>query len=360
MKRKLSDFFASRKQSTDEITPTPQETSEKEDGSSPAPDRETPNEKQKTSQENEIPTKVETEEKGEEDAIEPPAKRIKEELYPHCSDFIEDQETEFCMGIDEAGRGPVLGPMVYSAAWCPVTAKDKIATMGFMDSKKLKPQTRELLFKTIRGQKGIKEQLGFKVIVIGPEELSYKMLSIQKINLNAISHSAAIQLIQQALTKGIKLTEVFLDTVGDPKKYRRLLKRKFPTLSITVCPKADVIYPIVSAASICAKVIRDQTLKSWQFKEGNITSSREFGSGYPSDPTTKRWLKQNIDKIFGFPSVIRFSWKPCIRVLDKNAVAVKWTKYDETDTYDVLQSRIKFSNRYRYFSDTCLEIVKDF
>lgn len=72
-----------------------------------------------------------------------------------------------------------------------------------------------------------------------------------------------------------------MDTVGPPAKYQAKLLQQFPDLKITVSKKADSIYPIVSAASICAKVIRDHALKNWKFRE-NAPISTKFGSGYPS------------------------------------------------------------------------------
>lgn len=52
--------------------------------------------------------------------------------------------------------------------------------------------------------------------------------------------------------------------------------------------------------------------------------SREYGSGYPSDPTTKHWLKISLDPVFGFPSVVRFSWQTSKVILEKEAIKVAW------------------------------------
>lgn len=127
----------------------------------------------------------------------------------------------------------------------------------------------------------------------------------------------------------------------------------FPGIDITVAKKADSTYPIVSAASIVAKVTRDAILKNWTFAEPKLseTIGQAFGSGYPSgkkfsimlkqiswlllkrlsscpfitlDPNTVRWLNENIDPVFGYPSIIRFSWSTTATILEKNAASVEW------------------------------------
>ena len=76
--------------------------------------------------------------------------------------------------------------------------------------------------------------------------------------------------------------QVYVDTVGDPDKYQAKLAARFPTVrKVVVSKKADSLFPIVSAASICAKVTRDDLLRRWEFEEANLDVSREFGSGYP-------------------------------------------------------------------------------
>lgn len=91
---------------------------------------------------------------------------------------------------------------------------------------------------------------------------------------------SAVGLIKAALEQKVKVEHVFVDTVGKPEKYQEYLKTLFPNLNITVAKKADSTYPIVSAASICAKVTRDHALKVWKFPEK--IDVKEFGSGYPA------------------------------------------------------------------------------
>eukprot|EP00727_Mastigamoeba_balamuthi_P012517 m51a1_g7889 putative ribonuclease h2 subunit a-like (259) ;mRNA; f:76982-78173 len=236
------------------------------------------------------------------------------------------------VGIDEAGRGPVLGPMT------------------------LREDKREALFKKVRET----AELGWVTRVLGPEELSAEMLRRSRVNLNVLSHDAASSMVQRLLARGLRVERVYVDTVGDAGRYRALLSRRFPGIDFTVEPKADANYAVVSAASICAKVTRDTLMRDWRFAESGCGASTAFGSGYPSDPTTQRWLRESVDEVFGFPSVMRFSWKTCDALLDKSACPVDWGD-DEDD--DPTQGRLPTSSgpeRYRFFSDNGLQHVDDF
>lgn len=85
----------------------------------------------------------------------------------------------------------------------------------------------------------------------------------------------------------------------------------------------------MSAASICAKVSRDHALKVWRFPEGLQLKSNDFGSGYPGDPTTKRFLSENIDVVFGFPRLVRFSWSTAENALLDKAYNIE---FDEPES----------------------------
>lgn len=75
---------------------------------------------------------------------------------------------------------------------------------------------------------------------------------------------------------------MFVDTVGDPDKYANKIRSRFPKIEVTVSKKADSLFPIVSASSICAKVVRDQIVQNWKIDEFDEEKQAiQYGSGYP-------------------------------------------------------------------------------
>ncbi|KAF9193575.1 Ribonuclease H2 subunit A [Haplosporangium sp. Z 767] len=239
-----------------------------------------------------------------------------------------EPEQECILGVDEAGRGPVLGPMVYGICYCPLSKKDELAKLGFADSKTLKEDARDNLLEVIMSRPDL---IGWSVRVLSPMDISNSMLRKEKYGLNALAHDTTIQLLRETLASGVNLKEVYVDTVGPPETYQRKLENLFPSITkIVVAKKADSKFPIVSAASICAKVTRDDVLRHWVFAESEMedTISREFGSGYPSDPKTKAWLRSNMDPIFGYPNIVRFSWETCKTLLETSGTSVRWPDDD--------------------------------
>ncbi|KAE9618777.1 putative ribonuclease H [Lupinus albus] len=255
----------------------------------------------------------------------------------HCSSFSKmGSEATLCvpkwgsepsiMGIDEAGRGPVLGPMVYGCLYCARSYQKTLSTLSFADSKTLKEEKREELFEALKEN----DSIGWAVDVIDPRELSAKMLKKNKINLNEISHDSAMGLIDRVLKMGVLLTEVYVDTVGDAGKYEAKLSKIFPSIKFVVAKKADSLYPVVSGASIVAKVTRDRAVREWVLDETAENMHRNFGSGYPGDPQTKSWLKDHRHYIFGFPSLVRFSWGTCTTYF-KDGAEVLWESDKDED-----------------------------
>ncbi|KAJ6619768.1 ribonuclease H-like domain-containing protein [Mycena sp. CBHHK59/15] len=231
----------------------------------------------------------------------------------------------YILGVDEAGRGPVLGPLVYGVAYCPQAYHDELEELGFADSKTLTAATRSTLLETLSSDP---TNLAWSVRVISPQAISSGMLRRPPINLNRQSEDATILLVQEVLDKGIELSEVYVDALGTTTTYEAYLSSRFPGINFTVATKADSKYKIVGAASVAAKVTRDACIEGWVFEEStNDTSVQwetELGSGYPSDPKTQAWLKNSIEPVFGFPKLVRFSWTTVKVLLEKTGKAVEW------------------------------------
>lgn len=246
-------------------------------------------------------------------------------------DVTYTKEKKFSLGIDEAGRGPVLGPMVYSAFFCDEDKLDVLTELGCADSKQLTEERRSEIFGVYEKHK---DYLGFNLKVLSPHMISTCMLRRDKYNLNDMSHDAAMELIQLVLDRGINVVQVFVDTVGDPDKYAQKIRARFPKIKVTVSKKADSIYPIVSASSICAKVIRDQIVDSWKLHEfdDDQQATMKYGSGYPGDPQTKRFLTESLDKLFGFPKFVRFSWSTASTIIESKCHKVSWDDDEDENT----------------------------
>ncbi|KAI8469527.1 MAG: ribonuclease H-like domain-containing protein [Monoraphidium minutum] len=239
------------------------------------------------------------------------------------------------LGIDEAGRGPVLGPMVYACVVAPLSYKEELAKKAYADSKTLTEAQRESLFAQVASDERLvyrhdvasDERLVYRHDVLGAALISAQMLGrTLKVSLNEVAAQSTMRLIQGALDAGARLTEIYIDTVGDPERYRARLSRSFPGIHFTVCPKADALYPVVSAASIVAKVTRDRALLEEQARlpphaqpEGG-----SLGTGYPHDEATKGWLAGGVDAVFGFHPIVRFSWETAARIMEERCVPIAW------------------------------------
>ncbi|KAG9001662.1 hypothetical protein FRB90_011574 [Tulasnella sp. 427] len=291
---------------------------------------------------------------------------------------------KYIMGVDEAGRGPVLGPMVYGVAFCPVEYKEQLDGMGFnvgivpdqpacdMSCLLIRassasphslrppslPHNRTTLRQPTPHPAHAPSIFGFsssRVRANSPQDLSASMLSRPPTNLNACAQQATVGLIKLVMNQlQITISELYVDALGPPAAYQKYLSECFPEIDkISVETKADAKYKIVGAASVAAKVTRDAWIDGWVWEEGrkgkgkeDVTSeggemevegeeegegeessvpwSSEFGSGYPSDPKTKAWVDATLDPTFGYPSFSRFSWATIKVQLDKSAHKVQW------------------------------------
>jgi len=193
------------------------------------------------------------------------------------------------LGIDEAGRGPVIGPMVI-AGYCIDEEKIQLLkSLGVRDSKELTRKQREEICDEI-----IKLTDKYKYIIIGPKTIDHY---VYKNRLNYLEFENMVKIIEE-----IKPNTVIIDSpLVNTKKVIEYIKNNLKiNVEIIAENKADKNYPVVSAASIIAKVIRDKEIDKIE-KKININ----FGSGYPSDERTIKAIKENYEILKDY---IRESW----------------------------------------------------
>ncbi|KAF6819692.1 Ribonuclease H2 subunit A [Colletotrichum musicola] len=246
--------------------------------------------------------------------------------------------TPVCLGVDEAGRGPVLGPMVYGVFFLPIPLSDPLLreTHHFDDSKVLTPAVRSQLMKALcTPGSDLAESCGFAVRSLSARDISTGMLRPgATYNLNAQAMDATVELIKGVFARGVNVEEIYVDTVGQPAAYQAKLQRFFPATKITVAKKADSLYPCVSAASVAAKVTRDAALEvlfhARAPEAANAEEGMAWGSGYPSDQRCVSWMRANMHPVFGWGPECRFSWGTAKDMLEaKGSLKVDWPVDDD-------------------------------
>ncbi|TNJ29166.1 Ribonuclease HI, large sub [Giardia muris] len=203
-------------------------------------------------------------------------------------------EETVIVGIDEAGRGPVCGPLVYGIAWMPARLYDerRLRALGVDDSKRLSAQERERVFERLQALEGF----SYETRTISAHAISTAMLSPRRRSINALSFEAARSLLHEVY-QSHPIEHAYIDLVSPEAQYAAAIRELMPNVTLTICAKADAKYAITGAASIVAKVRRDRDiLPTW-------------GSGYPSDPITIKYLTTVCNPIYGFPNHVRHSWQ---------------------------------------------------
>ncbi|EQB54785.1 ribonuclease HII [Colletotrichum gloeosporioides Cg-14] len=246
--------------------------------------------------------------------------------------------TPVCLGVDEAGRGPVLGPMVYGVFFLPIPLSDPLLreTHHFDDSKVLTPAVRSQLMEALcTPGSDLFDSCGFAIRSLSARDISTGMLRPgATYNLNAQAMDATVDLIKGVFARGVNVAEIYVDTVGQPAAYQAKLQRFFPATKITVAKKADSLYPCVSAASVAAKVTRDAALEVlYRARAPEAAEAEEgmaWGSGYPSDQRCVTWMRGNMHPVFGWGPECRFSWGTAKDMLEaKGSLKVEWPVDDD-------------------------------
>ncbi len=242
--------------------------------------------------------------------------------------------------------------MVYAGFYLPLPLERSLlaTTHHFDDSKALTHQTRAQLMQTLcTSTTDLYSTCGWAVKVMSARDLSAGMLRPGgSYNLNAQAMDATIELINGILERGVKVKEMYVDTIGAPATYQKRLAALFPMIQVTVAKKADSLYPCVSAASVAAKVTRDVALEviyRGVYRNGNNMADEVdekdegWGSGYPSDARCSNWLRRNMDPVFGWGNECRFSWSTAKDMLEgvgtgasvNGGVKMDWPDRDEED-----------------------------
>jgi ribonuclease HII len=204
------------------------------------------------------------------------------------------------VGIDEAGRGPVIGPMVVCGVAVSHKHVKKINGMGLMDSKLLTPKKREEFAEKI------KAVCEYELVVVGPEQIDSR-----------IPHQATLNELEvecfSSLLKALKPKIAYLDACDvNAERFGHNVKGRLDfEVEVVSRHNADRDIPIVSAASILAKVHRDALIK-----EISDSIGENVGSGYSHDQVTIDFLKSYYKKNKCMPPFVRKTWKTTADVIN--------------------------------------------
>ena len=204
-------------------------------------------------------------------------------------------------GVDDAGRGSVIGPLVIAGVLISEEDMPKLVELGVKDSKLLSPQRREKLAAEI---KRIAKK--YTVIKLSPKDVDAVVERGVKLHrLNRLEAQTMAKVIE-ALQPDIAYVDA--SDVLEERFKQHILECLPFKVEIVSEHKADRKYPVVSAASIIAKVERDSEIAELAEKYG------DFGCGYPTDPKTISFLQKCLQKTGEYPDFVRKSWEPAKRV----------------------------------------------
>lgn len=210
---------------------------------------------------------------------------------------------EFILGIDDAGRGPVIGPMVLAGVLIEKKIEPSLKKLGVKDSKQVTPKRRDFLVEKI------KEKVEtFEIIRVKPVEIdgmaNNKDIN-QRIKLNELEARACAEIINR-INKGYEKIKIVIDCPSTNltkwKDYLMQYIKNLSNLEISCEHKADKNHIAVSAASILAKDTREKEMSALK-----VVYGEEIGSGYCSDPLTIKFLNKNAKKLEN-EGIFRKTW----------------------------------------------------
>jgi ribonuclease HII len=203
-------------------------------------------------------------------------------------------------GVDDAGRGSVLGPLVIAGISIERSKIKHLTTIGVKDSKQLSPKSRENLYDKILSLVD-----SYYVAKIPPRTID------RHVNKNLLNQLEADYMAK--VVKKLGANSSYVDSCDvNPKRFGLYISNIVKTGKIISSHHADKKYPVVSAASIIAKVNRDREIEK-------LRKNHDLGSGYPSDSKTMGFIKQWISQNGDVPVFVRKSWKPVKILLSKSS-----------------------------------------
>jgi ribonuclease HII len=201
------------------------------------------------------------------------------------------------LGIDEAGRGPVLGPLVLCGAVLSQSKINDLVDLNPIDSKKLTHKQR------LSYEKGLKNILDdYKILVVEPFEID---TYVKRNKLNILEAEKMAKIINHFKPEIVYLDAPQISTI----KFRKIVENNLKCNPKIIAENYAERYPIVAAASILAKIQRDQIIKSMESKYGKI------GSGYSFDVDTIQFLRNYVLENRELPKIARTTWAPAKRIL---------------------------------------------
>lgn len=205
-------------------------------------------------------------------------------------------------GIDDAGRGPVIGPLVIAGILVDEHGLQRLIQIGVRDSKALSPKKRKELAEQI-----LKVVERYHIIKVQPWEIDVVVERGKRLNrLNRLEARIMARIICE-----FRPDIAYVDASDIlPERFKQHILEEVPfKVEIISEHNADKTYPVVSAASIIAKVERDREIEKLKREYG------DFGSGYPADPKTISFLRGWIEKHNIYPDFVRKSWKTAKEIL---------------------------------------------
>jgi len=204
-------------------------------------------------------------------------------------------------GIDEAGRGSVVGPMVIAGVLIDEEKINELINLKVRDSKEVEPEERETLCHEI-----LKIAKAWKIIILTAKEVDSETRKNKMKGINYLEARKFIEIINE-----LKPDIAYIDLPSrDPEKFKSIIYQMLKhECQLILEHKADKNYPATSAASIVAKVTRDREIKKLREKFG------DFGSGYPHDPKTRRFIREILKSSSEAQECIRLSWQTISKVM---------------------------------------------